>query len=269
MWADLDGDGNPDASLMDGAGHLHVLRNQRAGVFREVALPPDVGSAKAITPVGKRHGGSLDLLVVRADGAIARLVNDGGVWSVTRLAQVPETEIALNRDVRLLTADLDDNGAVDLILAPVSPVRTSFNFPEAPGASDYKNGALIWLAGEDGAYTLMGHPSGSERVFAAAGLDNTGHLDLLGLDGDGHPVKAVNHGTKNYHWQVIRTRAVQATGDQRINSFGIGGEVEIRSGLLLQSQPITGTEEHFGLGTWTRIRFVNTRATIRNRPIFR
>ncbi|HKO10697.1 MAG TPA: hypothetical protein VJV22_01920, partial [Acidobacteriaceae bacterium] len=54
-----------------------------------------------------------------------------------------------------------------------------------------------------------------------------------------------------YHWQVIRTRAVQATGDQRINSFGIGGLLEVRSGLLLQAQPITGPEEHFGLGNWT------------------
>jgi hypothetical protein len=50
---------------------------------------------------------------------------------------------------------------------------------------------------------------------------------------------------------VIRPRAHQATGDQRINSFGVGGEVELRSGLLLQAQPITGPEEHFGLGDWT------------------
>ncbi|HTW47807.1 MAG TPA: hypothetical protein VMD92_07655, partial [Acidobacteriaceae bacterium] len=33
--------------------------------------------------------------------------------------------------------------------------------------------------------------------------------------------------------------------------FGIGGEVEIRSGLLLQAQAITGPSEHFGLGDWT------------------
>ncbi len=37
-------------------------------------------------------------------------------------------------------------------------------------------------------------------------------------------------------------------GDQRINSFGIGGEVELRSGLLFQKQPITQPIVHFGLG---------------------
>jgi hypothetical protein len=73
-------------------------------------------------------------------------------------------------------------------------------------------------------------------------------LDLLGIDLSGRPVKAINHGSKNYHWQVVRPRAVQATGDQRINSFGIGGEMEIRSGLLVQKQPITGPLLHFGLG---------------------
>ena len=35
---------------------------------------------------------------------------------------------------------------------------------------------------------------------------------------------------------------------QRINSFGVGGEMEIRAGLLVQKQPITGPVVHFGLG---------------------
>ena len=64
-------------------------------------------------------------------------------------------------------------------------------------------------------------------------------------------VQAINHGTKNYHWQVIRPRAAQATGDQRINSFGIGGEMEIRAGLLVQKQLVTGPIVHFGLGDQT------------------
>ena len=63
----------------------------------------------------------------------------------------------------------------------------------------------------------------------------------------------MNHGTREYHWQVIQPRAKQAVGDQRINSFGIGGEIEIRSGLLTQMQPITGPQIHFGLGEQTNV----------------
>ncbi|MGC2620289.1 MAG: hypothetical protein WA414_14690, partial [Acidobacteriaceae bacterium] len=209
------------------------------------------GTVAAITAADTRHSGSLDLLAVTASGSIVRLLNANGAWTLATLAEIPVPEISLNREVRLLTPDLDNNGATDLVLAPVGPYRSMFDLGVPKGTPDVAHGALIWLADQDGHYALLDHPSGGDRVFRAADVDNTGRLDLLGLDGDGHPVKAVNHGTKNYHWQVIRTRAVQATGDQRINSFGIGGEVEIRSGLLLQAQPINGSQEHFGLGTWT------------------
>ena len=58
-------------------------------------------------------------------------------------------------------------------------------------------------------------------------------------------------GQKTYHWQAIRPRAVTATGDQRINSFGIGGEVEVRTGLHVQKQVIAAPVVHFGLGEAT------------------
>src|SRR5689334_12541744 len=38
-WADFDGDGNPDAAMIDGSGHLHVFMNERQAQFRERALP--------------------------------------------------------------------------------------------------------------------------------------------------------------------------------------------------------------------------------------
>lgn len=233
VWADLDGDGNPDASLIDGTGQLHVFHNERGGNFREVAVPGNFGTVKAIAAADTRHSGTLDLLAILANGTIVRLTDDNGAWKTLEIARVPDPAQRLAAEVRLLTPDLDNNGEPDLLLAGNA------------------GGVLIWLGTNDGAFTLMDHPSGSEQVLAAADVDDTGHLDLLGLSADGQPVKAVNHSTRNYHWQVIRTRAVQATGDQRINSFGIGGEVQVRSGLLLQAQAITGPEEHFGLGEWT------------------
>ena len=60
-------------------------------------------------------------------------------------------------------------------------------------------------------------------------------------------------GTAGYHWKVIRPRAQQKAGDQRINSFGVGGEIQVRSGLLVQTQVLAGAPLHFGLGTRTAI----------------
>ena len=88
-------------------------------------------------------------------------------------------------------------------------------------------------------------------MFDAAPVSAEGRLDLLGLTADGQPIDAGNRTAKDYHWQVIRPRAHQATGDQRINSFGVGGQIEIRSGLLVQMQPINGPQLHFGLGNET------------------
>ena len=79
-------------------------------------------------------------------------------------------------------------------------------------------------------------------------LDVYKRQDLLGLSAAGQAQQAMNQGSKKYQWQIIRPRARQATGDQRINSFGIGGEMEVRSGLLVQKQAITAPQLHFGLG---------------------
>jgi hypothetical protein len=50
---------------------------------------------------------------------------------------------------------------------------------------------------------------------------------------------------------MLRPRAATVTGDQRINSFGIGGEVEVRTGLHVQKQLITSPIVHVGLGEAT------------------
>ena len=83
----------------------------------------------------------------------------------------------------------------------------------------------------------------------AQALDVTGDgtLDLIGVAG-GQATRWVGKGSRGYHWKTVRLQAQQNAGDQRINSFGLGGEIEVRSGLLWQKQPITGPVIHFGLG---------------------
>jgi hypothetical protein len=239
VWADLDGDGNPDASMIDGVGHLHFFHNERSGRFTEQPLPANLGIVKAIAAADANHDGVLDLLAVQSSGSILSLSNIGGTWNTSGIARVPNSAQSLDGEVRLRIADLDNNGAFDLLLAHVGP------------ASSSSPGALVWLADEKGGFTLMQFAQAPARVFDAADLTDAGHLDLLGLSSDGQAIQAINRGTKNYNWQIIRPRAHQATGDQRINSFGIGGEIEIRSGLLVQKQPIYGPQLHFGLGKQT------------------
>ena len=230
-WVDLDGDGNPDAAMIDGTRMLHFFHNQRGGLFREIALPNDLPHVKAVTVADVSGAGTLALVAVEETGALVAITNREG-WTVTQLGNAPPIE----GEVRLHAADLDNNGAVDLLLAPVRP-----NPGDPPGA-------LVWLGNGAQKFTPLAQPAGSARVFDIADVNGDGRLDLLGLSAAGQPQQAFNQGTKTYQWQILRPRARQATGDQRINSFGIGGEMELRSGLMLQKQPMTAPQLHFGLG---------------------
>src|SRR5271154_6156922 len=91
-WADLDGDGNPDAAVIDGAGRLHVFMNMRQGQFRERALPAGLPLVKAIAVADANNDGVLDLLAVQDDGAIIRISdkNEGEIWDTAEIARVPD-----------------------------------------------------------------------------------------------------------------------------------------------------------------------------------
>ncbi|HKY28630.1 MAG TPA: FG-GAP-like repeat-containing protein, partial [Pyrinomonadaceae bacterium] len=242
-WADLDADGDPDPSLINGTARLQVFDNERTGQFIERPAP-NLSKLLSITAADVNNDGVLDLLALQTDGAIIRVSdqNEGQGWETSEIARVTEAAVQ-DKDPRLHVADLDNNGGHDLVLA------STFNIATVdPGIASPDSGALIWLSDEKGNFKLLETPAGPATVLDIADLNNDGRLDLIGLSKDGQPVEALNRGDKNYHWQVIRPRAKQAAGDQRINSFGIGGEMELRSGLLLQKQLITGPVVHFGLG---------------------
>src|SRR5690606_14057158 len=114
---------------------------------------------------------------------------------------------------RLFAADLDNNGALDLVAST--------------GA-----GAIAWLATDDGSFAVLETLSDLE-VFGIADMNADGRLDLSALSGS-DVVRALARGERDYHWQIVRPRAQPVAGDQRINSFGWGGEVEVRAGLLTQ-----------------------------------
>ena len=254
-WEDLDGDGNPDAAIIDGAGRLHVFMNERQGQFRERPVPATVLPVKAIAVADVNSDGVMDLLAVQDDGAIIRISdkNEGQSWETALLATVGRLDSAVG-EVRLQVADLDNNGALDLIVS------------EATAGGTDKPRTLVWLGDEKGNFVQPAQADLPAFVFAPADLRNNGHLDLLGLDSGGQPVDLVNQSSKNYHWQVVRPHAVQAVGDQRINPFGVGGEIEVRSGLLVQKQPISGPQLHFGLGEQTQaevVRVVWPNGTVR------
>ena len=229
--ADIDGDGTPDVAMTDRNGRLTVFRNERLGEYRRRDVPESVGQVRAVAAADVNGDGLPDFIVLRNDFTIARLSSklDGEGWDIVELTRAARPT-GPSGSIDLAVADFDNNGALDLAV-----------------------GNQVFLS--DGKRFIATGNQAAGSISAIADLNADGRLDILSLNEGGHALELLNHGDKSYHWQTIRTRAAHATGDQRINSFGIGGEMELRADLLTQKQIITSPILHFGLGEHTAVDF--------------
>ena len=215
-WADFDGDGDDDLGFLEVDGRVMISWNNRSGSF---AAPEAVSELPAVAltcgdPMGT---GDMDLIALGRDGAINDLKFDRAkhTWTSRELARwsdPPDLADAFARGrASISIADLDNNGAVDVVASA-------------------GNASAIWLNEGRGKFKrLDGAPA--QYVASVADIDGDGSLDLVGLSGKGAAV-AHARGTKGYHWQTIQARTRPIHGDGRINSFGIGGRIEIRAGQL-------------------------------------
>lgn len=236
--ADMDGDGVPDVAMVDRNGKLSVFRNDRLGTYRQLDIPSQLKDRNLAVAAGDINGdGVIDFVVLQNDFTISRFSGwneSSNTWDfreITRGSSSSGSSGLIDLTFAdLALADLDNNGSLDIIA-----------------------GNEIFLGDGKGFQLLPDRlPS---RSLVLVDLNKDGRLDGVGLAENREAVQLTNVGSKKYKWQVIRTKAATVMGDQRMNPFGIGGEIEIRSGLLTQKQMIQSPALHFGLGDQTEVEF--------------
>lgn len=229
-WADLDNDGAADALFLNSDGELILYRNNRGGNMERIENLPVNKEVGSIAIADIDADGSFDILLSGEDD-IQRLIYgpESDRWESELIISFDEEFAQSAGKTTLFAPDMDNNGSLDIVLS-----------------NDEKT--HIWLSDSELKFTLVDAdiPGNVYSIFDINGNDR---LDLLGISSDGIIFQKMNTGTKNYNARSIRARASGEEGDQRINSFGIGGEMEVRSGLLYQKQLISSPIVHFGLGT--------------------
>ncbi len=253
VWADLDGDADPDVAMLGPNGELRVYANERTGRYRLVptAPPPPTGGPEsstvstsstpstaappvwALSVADPNWDGQLDLVVGAGPGIQRRTWLPDDRWEIEHIADWDGAPRPQGELGRLFWGDLDNNGGQDLVAAG-------------------EGGSRAWLADSDGKLVPLGEDAIPGRVMRVWDLNADHKLDLSSFVGPHNSTLINRGGEKQYHWQVIQPRGLASIeGDQRINSFGVGGDVQVRAGLLTQMQPILGgtlPQLHFGLG---------------------
>ena len=225
---DLDSDADCDIAFLDARGVLRVFSNERSGAFR--LLSPKAPPSAALCVSDGDRDGVFDLVVWGLDGALRRVrIKTNGKPPVDELAKLAAPQAGAQPGAaRLWAGDFDLNGGSDILAS--SGAKSQVLLSSAPGV-------LAPLA--------LSVPL---FVTDVADLNGDGRLDLAGLDAQGRATTMLAAGTKPYNFQFVRPRAKALTGDGRLNSFAVGGSVELRAGTLFQKQVILGPLVHFGIG---------------------
>lgn len=227
LWADLNGDGAPEAVVLTSSGSLLVFNNLRGGQFDEGVEVAQ--NAASITVADIDANAQFEVIAVAANGLFSKhfysLRSDS--WQAEPYIDGWTASLEPG-SVDLFAAELDNNGTMDLILSSTEQTH-------------------VWL-GDEKRNPVKLEKQLPGNVYSVFDVDGDEKLDLLGISDDLSPFHLKNRSTKEYFARSIRAQASGGTGDQRINSFGIGGEMEIRSGLLYQKQLISSPIVHFGLG---------------------
>ena len=218
--ADFDRDGDTDLALVRAGGGLLLLDNLRGGRFaeREAGLPKS-GAFVGVAAGDLNADGRPDLVFTSETSAFVALNRGDGTF-------LPAVELPAGGTPLLF--DFDNDGALDLLLV------------SARGSVLFRNDGAGRFARVDAAL-----PPALDA--AAVDVDGDGDLDLVLVTPAGGAAVWENEGGNANAWLDVALEGLP-TGSAKVNRFGYGSEVEVKSGELYVFRTVSSPVTHVGLG---------------------
>ncbi len=266
---DYDSDGDLDLTVSSGSGD-RLLRNNLDGTWTDVTasgLPPRVASRWAAAADFDRDGDP-DLILVSSGGGLLLLDNLRGGRLTEKPADLPRTGNFLS----VTAGDLNADGRPDLAWTTENRAFVALNRGDGtflpavelpaggtPLLFDYDNDGYLdlFLAGPKGSALFRNDGAGVftrvEGTFPpaldaeAVDFDGDGDLDLVLVTAVGGAALLENQGGNANGWLDVALEGLP-TGSAKVNRFGYGSEVEIKSGQLYALRTVSRPVTHLGLG---------------------
>ncbi|WP_339728495.1 FG-GAP-like repeat-containing protein [uncultured Gimesia sp.] len=177
-----------------------------------------------------------DLMLAETNRPLPGTVQIASVQTIKAAAPV-NTEGTL-----LQTGDLNNDGVLDLLASSANGLQLCL------GTAERKAEQTAYLKDQE---ITFSKPIQKVLLYD---LNQDGSLDVIAL-AENELIQWQNQGNDN-HWIDISLRAEQIKGELksasgRVNHYGIGSLLELRSGAIYQPQIVAGQSTHFGLGKQT------------------
>lgn len=218
---DVDQSLDPDLVMITTEGELRVLRNQRRGVYTDGQAPLSSTVIDVVT-LDVTLNGDYEIVALTHEGSLQKWSWDADTQSFTAQTIASSSDAPQDTPSALFKADIDNNGGVDLIIS-------------------YANESAVFMQDASLSYSLT-HTL-DDAIQGVFDVDGDDRIDVLGKTD-----VWMSQSTTPFNASSLRLRASSSTGDGRINSFGIGGAVEMVSGPLYQKRQIESPIVHLGLG---------------------
>ncbi|MCH9655385.1 MAG: FG-GAP-like repeat-containing protein [Planctomycetes bacterium] len=190
------------------------------------------------------RNGSWDLIGVSDSTLMLAETNRPSPGSVQIVSVQPlkESEPVNAEGTGLQTGDLNNDGVLDFVASTPKGLQLCLGTAErkVEQAAYRKDQVLVF-------------PKPIQK-YRLHDLNQDGSLDLIAL-ADNELIHWHNKGN-DYHWIDVSLRAEQVKGEVksasgRVNHYGVGSLLELRSGAIYQPQIVDGQTTHFGLGKQT------------------